>query len=95
MVDDYTPSVADGQSYYVAGRAQIQRQITGEHAQDITPYSYEFDRMITQVRAEAFREAAQTLRTGLRGGACNEGCHKADRITLEMRADRIEREAGL
>ncbi len=71
-MSDYTPSVADGQSYYVAGRAQIQRQITGEHAQDITPYSYEFDRMIAQVRAETVEYVAQiatdTLRMCQAGG---------------------------
>ena len=54
-----------------------------------------FDRWLTdhdaKVRAEALREAAKGMRPGLRGGTCNEGCHKADQIALEMRADRIER----
>jgi len=51
--------------------------------------------LVRKAQAEALREAAQALRPGIRGSACNEGCHKADRITLEMRADRIVREAGL
>lgn len=90
-MSEFTPSLLGGQSYYVAGRAQVRRQITGEQALDITPYSAEFDRMIAQVRAEALREAARGMRPGVRGGTCNEACHRADQIALEMRADRIER----
>jgi len=54
MTERYTPSLADGQSYYVAGRADARKRATGEQALDITPYSAEFDRMIEAVRAEAW-----------------------------------------
>lgn len=47
-----------------------------------------------QVRAEALREAARGMRPGIRGGTCNKACHEADKITLEVRADRIEREVS-
>lgn len=56
----YTPDLTDGQSYYVTGRAQIRRQITGVQAQDITPFSREFDRMIADVKAEAWDEGYRT-----------------------------------
>jgi len=47
--------------------------------------------VIEAERAEALREAARGMRPGVRGGTCNEACHEADKIALEVRADRIER----
>lgn len=62
MSDEYTPPLDDAQSYYVAGRAQLRRQITGKQAVDITGYSHEFDRMIASVeRAAAARARGEAI----------------------------------
>ncbi len=51
-MSDYTPTTEEVQSYYVSGRAQIRLQITGVRAQDITPFSHEFDRWLAAHDAE-------------------------------------------
>lgn len=51
-----------------------------------------FDRFVAKIRAEALREAAEILPAPV-GLKCNAECHDADRITLRIRADRIEEEA--
>ena len=48
-----------------------------------------------EAQAEVLRIAADGLHAGVRGSKCNAACHEADQITLRIRADRIEREAGL
>ena len=57
-IREYTPTTEEVQSYYVSGRAQIRRQITGVRAQDITPFSHEFDRWL------AAHDAEKSLRLG-------------------------------
>ena len=52
----------------------------------------EFDRFIAKVRADALREAAESLPAPV-GLKCNAACHDADRIHLRIRANRIEEEA--
>jgi len=84
-VSEYTPSTE-----------QV-REAAYEHGSTGVTYE-EFDRWIAahdaKVRAEALREAARGMRPGIRGGTCNKACHEADKITLEVRADRIERKAS-
>lgn len=49
-------------------------------------------RVIAKIKADALREAAEILPAPV-GLKCNAECHDADRITLRIRADRIEEEA--
>ena len=63
-VRDYTPTTEEVQSYYVSGRAQIRRQITGVRAQDITPFSHEFDRWLAAHDAEKRAEWEAERRAG-------------------------------
>ena len=66
-MSDYTPDLSDAQSYYVAGRAQLRRHITGEQAIDVTEYSHEFDRMIAAVeRAAAEKAWGEGQKSGMR-----------------------------
>ena len=61
MTEQYTPDLSSAQSYYVSGRAQLRRQITGEQAIDVTEYSHEFDRWLAEVRREAAEKALTDL----------------------------------
>lgn len=65
MTEQYTPTVEDVQSYYVAGRAQLRRQVTGEQAIEITRYSHEFDRWLAEVERAAAARALDDAAYGI------------------------------
>lgn len=61
MTNKFVPTTEETQSYYVAGRAQMRRQITGEQAIDITGYSHEFDAWLAERDAEIAAKAWDEL----------------------------------
>ena len=96
----YTPSLDEARDRYADARVGVGEWTRFDEAvrRAVEDAYAEFDRWIAahdaKVRAEALREAARGMRPGIRGGTCNKACHEADKITLEVRADRIERKAS-
>ena len=106
-MNDYTPTTEEVQSYYVSGRAQIRRQITGVRAQDITPFSDEFDRWLAahdaEVTAKALERGVDELGvyvgdedgdywTGYRDGQRRQ-IHVLKMLAAEARADTTNNES--
>lgn len=99
-MSEYTPSLDEARDRYADARAGVGEWTRFDDSvlRAVEDAYAEFDRWLAdhdaKVRAEALREAAEGMRPGVRGSTCNEACHRADQIALEMRADRIEQAAG-
>ena len=83
--DPYTPDETELRDCYAAS--------LHEHAgEDYTTAKADAERGIAKIKADALREAAESLPAPV-GLKCNAACHDADRIHLRIRANRIEEEA--
>ena len=83
--DPYTPDETELIDCYAAS--------LHEHAgEDYTTAKADAERGIAKIKADALREAAESLPAPVEL-KCNAACHDADRIHLRIRANRIEEEA--
>lgn len=81
----WTPSEARLVAQYARSRAE-------KEVEDYATAKADAERGIAKIKADALREAAESLPAPV-GLKCNAECHDADRLHLRIRADRIEEEA--